>query len=257
MYKYRNITTENLNECFNLQNLIENQATISSRTCFGDKNDSRFIIIKPNFNEFLKLEKYLKGEKLREYRQWKNGNGGFSRIANKQMKHLGNELDKIIDTYGIYCTTDKPTNKHMWKIYADNHTGFCIEFNSDLFEPKEVKYERDIPSLDLTNMIKKYFNISELDDTYGMELHEKLFIKSEKWIDENEYRYVMSGHIKNSNRLLKKYKPENVNAIIFGHNMRTDVKQYIIERTNFNFSQAIFTDNNLDIVKFDKKKHLK
>ncbi|MCT7574345.1 DUF2971 domain-containing protein [Aliarcobacter butzleri] len=258
LYKYRDITNDDYSKCYNIKNLIENKAAISSRTKFKDENDSKFNFIKPKLKELKLLRKKIPRKKLEEFNTLKN-EYGFTKQGMKLFKELEDVFNKVIDGYGIYCLAGDSENNHLWENYAKNHTGFCIKFEKEKlgndFEVYPINYQDCLAELNLIKIIKLRFGLKEEEDL-GKEIHKKLFIKLEEFREEKEYRYIMSGKLEKKDIFLKSYPKEAVSEIIFGHNMDNKIKQYIIDNTNFKYSQAIKNGNKFKIVPFDKKIHL-
>jgi len=269
LYKYRSITKKNLSECFNLNNLINNIAIFSSRKRFNDIFDSKIHINMPTFEEFKKLETYLKGKELQEYRKWKK-NGSFSKEGNVKLVQLEKAFYKTIDSYPIYCLSGNCQSNLMWSHYADSHRGFCIEFNFETIPTQKIIYESSIPTIDILPMIRLYFKIGEKKEYYeeiykqfGEEIHKKLHIKLNDWVYEDEYRIIFSCNdvqkdIFYSEEIYRhKYNKNDVNGIIFGCRMTKSAKKYILDNTEFsNYYQALERKEKIDIVTFNSNNHM-
>ena len=260
LYKYRDIQQNNLSECFNIRNLIDNKATISSRRCFNDPNDSKINFKKPTLKEYKLSKKQIHRKKLNEYINLKN-ESGFTKEAMKLFEILEIEFNKLIDEFGIYCLTDKGTDPFMWREYADNHRGFCIKFNKENFGENfgiyPITYNNKLPELNLKEILKLHFDVQINDDTFGKEIHSKLMIKLDEYRPENEYKYIMSGKLQGQDRIHKTYPKEVVDEVIFGWKMPIEAKKYIMEFTDFKYSQIIKCNDEFIIVPFDEKEHLK
>lgn len=255
LYKYRDVTNVDLDKCYNLQNLINNQATISSRKLFNDPYDSRVYFEKPTLDEFKQLRKQLKGEDLRRYKLCLNTTG-FTKYANTLFEELEETFNSMIDKYGIYCLTKNSTNDAMWAHYTKNHEGFCIKFKAEPFEIEKVEYADNIHRVKLFSLLKAKFKRT-ISDEETREIVKGLLTKKRYWEYEQEYRFTMSGKLVGTDFILKPYLKDSVEAVIFGYKMKSEVKRYIIEKTDFTFLQAVLGKKEIEIVNFDEKKHLK
>ena len=90
---------------------------------------------------------------------------------------------------GVCCFSEKRDNILMWAHYAEQHTGFCLEFDidNDFFRPItsaiKVKYDAILPEL----------NVMQLPNDPSGELGMKLVTKAEDWKYEQEWRIVKKG----------------------------------------------------------------
>ena len=86
-------------------------------------------------------------------------------------------LDPLLQRFRIYALSKRWNNPHLWKRYAGNHTGYCLEFRNE--EPFgqifEVRY--DDVALDITG--------PERSQPYF------LFYKTKLWKIEEEVRMIM------------------------------------------------------------------
>jgi len=253
LYKYRDITNHDIEKCFNIQNLVENKATISSRTKFDDPDDSKFNYIRRNFKYYKFLKTQIPRKRLNEFKKLKNENG-FTKEASILFQKLEKMLSGMIDNYGIYCLTGKGTDEFMWNKYANEHKGFCIKFRKEMFGENfgvyPMKYAEQVPKLNLYDTFKIYFDVKFNEINLGKEIYDKLFMKLTKYKLENEYRYIMSGNLDKKGYILKPYPKEAVEEVIFGHNMDIEVKKYIMKHTDFKCSQIVKDSENLKIVPF-------
>lgn len=116
-----------------------------------------------------------------------------SEAADKAEKSINDFIqklsDKLIDTFQIGCLSTDLKNRLMWSHYADNHRGFCIEYDfsemPDDMLPLPVVYSQE--------RIKfpwgAYFNndIVALNLSLSMEL----LTKDEVWEYEKEWRILL------------------------------------------------------------------
>ena len=87
--------------------------------------------------------------------------------------------EAISKQYRVYCLSEIANNQLMWAHYAKSHTGICLEFDATVapFTTKtgitKVQYHKYYPSFDVA--------------TGG---HKALFIKSDAWAYECEWRLI-------------------------------------------------------------------
>lgn len=124
----------------------------------------------------------------------------------------------------VFCMTEKKDNILMWAHYADQHTGFCLEFENDnpfFSRVRPVIYRRCLPKEDLV----KFLMSSSINP-----LPLYLVTKAEDWAYEKEWRLAEPGTQPGQ----RKYPPESLMGVIFG--CRTDdknreqIKQWCRER---------------------------
>lgn len=101
-------------------------------------------------------------------------------------KKTADLINMAIDAACVGCLTTDPADRLMWSHYADDHKGFCIEydFNSlkKYFVPYPVVYSETRPLLDdfypvTKETIRKHTMIS-------------ILTKDKKWEYENEWRVI-------------------------------------------------------------------
>ena len=84
--------------------------------------------------------------------------------------------------HGVACFSEVGDSLLMWSHYAQGHRGFCLEFETSLWQfsmAEQVRYARDIPS------------VSALDDGFfgkGEHFVEMLTMKASCWAYEREWR---------------------------------------------------------------------
>ena len=186
---------------YSLNILISNILFISHPSNFNDPFDSSELLVKP-------------------YRKFCDSIG---------LKHI----DEIFEKQGICCFTksDKPDNKHFWSLYAENYSGFVLEFDEDELNSKyaplhlEKVHYFDNP-MNLDNC-KNTFSTNQSDRIYTVEecieeftnpecnpepldrLFQYLHLYKEKkvWGNENEYRMII-GNSSRSTAINQKIHPQ-------------------------------------------------
>jgi len=123
------------------------------------------------------------------------------------MEEMLNTMKKTY--HGITCFSNSDTNEYMWKKFANNHSGFCLCFETkldlDFFkELYPVNYENELPVIDfMNNDLPKQMEIYTLT-------------KRNKYIPENEIRLLKHK------QGLHKYKSESLIGITIGKNFSND-----------------------------------
>lgn len=132
------------------------------------------------------------------------------------LKDMQEELiQKVEREIGLYCLSEVPDSILMWSHYANNHKGYCLEFDATENTPfgtaEKVIYENEYP-------IYEHFNTS------SEKLDELLFFTKYKgWEYEKERRLI---DIKNGSGW-RTYPSELLKGVIFGVRMPDDDKAKI------------------------------
>lgn len=179
-------------------------------------------------------EQYAKKIALKMRKQfdidYKNTLAIVSQIANLQkevnyeeysrgeiMNGLWEQVKAKIRSLGVLSLSEIPDHPLLWSHYADQHRGFCIEFerikNNKLGDPKStfpVRYSNKYPHIAMDELFFHNSSDSALDHTF---IGSILLTKSEFWSYESEWRMIGVG-----NNILTHY-PGKVLAIIFGLRM--------------------------------------
>ena len=92
------------------------------------------------------------------------------------LDRMAQSLYPQLETLHIYSLSKRPNNQYLWKLYAEEHTGYCLEFlNQQSLQPAfEVRYSN--VALDITN-----------SDQYRPFF---LFYKKRAWSKEEEGRII-------------------------------------------------------------------
>ncbi|WP_431026169.1 DUF2971 domain-containing protein [Halomonas sp. H5] len=128
------------------------------------------------------------------------------RVGNEVHRKEVEELmhKKQNDIFAILSLSEDPENILMWSHYADNHTGFCVEFNTSygrvpFGSAREVQYHKHFPVLN-------WWEDSIFDIYKSM-----VFNKSDGWSYEKEWR-VFDGYGKG----VRKFRAKAVSGIYMG-----------------------------------------
>lgn len=130
---------------------------------------------------------------------------GFLEDIQKVSSHLR-------DTMLVYCMTERFDNHNLWETYANNYSGFCIEYCFDNFEEKDFDvyknltyllpmiYKKNIPHFDIVPFIDIAMRKSILHED-GLEqnsnllvaLNMQVFYKNKDYESEHEWRFSIEN----------------------------------------------------------------
>jgi hypothetical protein len=153
LYKYRPISSkDNLINCCHIRALFECYAMLNSRKKFKnkDENDSVIELLQPSKNSLVRLAKDCP-------EMYKPRLNSWIQITSegKPIVEIEKMFNDMVDRYAIYCFSATGTNNKMWEEYAENHTGFCIEFiKNDFFQGNAVIYDKEIPSVTMLPLLQ-------------------------------------------------------------------------------------------------------
>lgn len=187
-YKYRSIEdTNNLQDDYVIDALLNNQAIFSSRTNFNDLFDSKIELVRPTPRQI----KELSGSVEKADKTFlKNciDKGSFSNLGLEQIENIENSFNKLIDSYAFLSASKNPKSNLMWSHYANSHKGFCIEFKSNFLKADKVSYQSTIPKLNMIDMLRLKFKLINGEEL-GQHIWQSLRTKLNEWEYEDEYRF--------------------------------------------------------------------
>jgi len=177
---------------------------------------------------------------------------------------LNEALQMWIGQRGIFSLSKTPTDALLWAHYADGHKGLCLGFDPEKMglagKPRmgsveyvpAPRYTELFLSLveEIGEFVKPWEEKHSFPDEVGDQFYthqisristETLFVKSEKWKYEEEFRIV-------SNRsYFYSYSPEGLREIIFGSKARAaDIRQV----------RKIIADPDWEHVKLKRVRHV-
>lgn len=130
------------------------------------------------------------------------------------------------DSISVFCLSKSPVDQIMWAHYANNHTGYVLEYEFNLKDearsnrwlfPLPVIYQNDRPcSSDYRDPLEYYL------------------IKSEAWKHEQEHRIIRPNLTNHAESI----QPKQLKSIIFGIRTDDDLKRTIENEV------SIFNQNN-------------
>lgn len=103
------------------------------------------------------------------------------------------DLHAILAGCGVLCLTDSHSQAHMWAHYANNHQGFCFEFDAScgLFVLAQV-----------VRYVESYPIINRLRDSREVMLEKAMYTKHQSWAHEREWRVVARPHNERAKTIL-------------------------------------------------------
>lgn len=212
LYKYKSL--EGGSRGHVEQALLEGQIYFSSPDKFNDPFDSRVQLVFPkapeNYREYLLglLNKFrpnlspdeqetLVGKILEEKRPESN--------PDLQRAIVG-DLQRHVDSLGVYCLCEHPDDILMWSHYAGGHAGVCLQFENcvglvDVPKgvPLDVSYSEERPIIEILN------------DSSRSQAVATLLTKASPWSHEGEWRIVNEGGAG-----VHQFAPEFLSGVIFG-----------------------------------------
>ncbi len=142
--------------------------------------------------------------------------GNDKAILKETVKKSG---ETFRERFGICCFTEKRDNILMWAHYAKDHTGLCLEFdtNNKFFEPRilKVSYKVIWPEL----------NVLRLDSYPEGEMANKLLIKANDWLYEKEWRIVDY----NIDKRIQNFPEESLSGVILGCRISQENKENLFK----------------------------
>jgi hypothetical protein len=225
LYKYQSY---NMNSVASLINKVSWAAKPST---FNDPFDCAISLV-PEIDQEAMFELILQEatangvegfskEKIEGFKQHFEG-GGFDSLINSEHEEMSEKLaDRfadLIQDIGVVSLSEVSDHILMWSHYANQHRGFCVEFergDSNLLGGKStlpVRYTDKLPVFSLQAVVK---SAPEKRKHY---VHSLVLSKALEWSYEREWRYLNSQGNCTVNLEI------NVSSIIFGARMSDDHK---------------------------------
>lgn len=131
----------------------------------------------------------------------------------RSLKLMSKYLNSYLNRHKIYSLCKRWNNMSMWAKYANNATGYCLEFkNSGLFSRAyDVHYSDEDITQDFTDLSKvnSYF----------------FFCKKSEWSNEEEVRIVTPSSVPNP----ISFDPTLLSRVILGYKISAEDKSQIIQ----------------------------
>lgn len=139
-------------------------------------------------------------------------------------------MDKLKDAVRVVCLSEEYDSMLMWSHYAQNHTGYCIEYD---FEESDIYYKHLYP----ITYAKDRYVISKKDVQNGSKdlIYKTTCRKSDVWAYEKEWRIVIANISEmmrqRADCLNEKYVLDlksNIKAFYMGAKTPEDFKEAIV-----------------------------
>lgn len=140
-------------------------------------------------------------------------------VMKLQKKHIFDFLER----FGVLSLTEIPDHNFMWFMYANNFTGFCIGFNSNIMFQYlggggPVTYYDTLPII-----------YPSPKHSFEIQHQIQIFSKLREWEFEHEYRTHIFSHSQMSLEDRKRVlPPEAYKEIILGKNMPDKIKEDLL-----------------------------
>lgn len=246
-YFYKHITVDANNYVFGI--FDNNELKYNYAVNFNDPYDtaSRFNL---NLDNIPKnhIESTL-GEKISD-EEWPAIKEAFTLHLGEVKKTIKPQFDKIISDAQkktpITCFNAHPLSILMWSHYAQNHSGFMLEFKipkdySSKLMLLPIEYSNELPEIDLD--FEKIQRISESDDINFDFVKKLLLHKAKCWSYEKEYRAFGENDLSKNNPLLIKFDPHLLSSVVIGTKFKETGKFDLLTQKLSDFNNR----NNLNV----------
>lgn len=202
---------------YTLSELDEGYIWFSARDSLNDPLDSN--------PEFVKLSSNLEEQKLlydtiadslldSRTKRYFDENMDAKRL----MEFAQTKVKPFINSFGIACFTMYPMNEKLWEIYASNHSGLSLHFDTSI---DKIFFHNVLPIYYVPEIHPREYNpISEPNHIVDL-----FYKKTEDWSYEKELRLLKdrTGRIP--------FKRESLQDIIIGSHAKKDFIDQVIEIT--------------------------
>lgn len=281
LFRYRSFNTEIINVYSNVhQKLIgiekwkleafEGVVYPSSPLYFNDPYDCEFCIHPDALLEILDRQTYikileeqfrLKPKEKKKILNTKNIGSTIQQIlrnhgvklqkslVNVLQDKLNSSMSEVKDSVRVVCLSEVYDSILMWSHYAQNHTGFCIEYD---FAENNMFYKRLYPVKYTTDR----YAISKADMSHSNTrwIYKTICSKSDVWSYEKEWRIVTANFEKMGLKNLEgKYVFDlktNIKAFYLGAKIAEKFKEEIIKfgkNNNIHVYQMILSPNSYEL----------
>lgn len=168
------------------------------------------------------FEKVYSTKMLEEY-------DGTEQIVTDFFIPFQKDIDEYFKKVGILSLCKENTNLVMWSHYADNHKGYCVEYNLNSNIINQLNFENE----DEVFLMKVEYEDTPLD-FLSLPSNFQFYLrrKSKLWEYENEFRYI------SSKKGLHKIPSDAIKALYLGASINEIVKQTIVK---------LCTDKKIDL----------
>jgi len=184
------------------------------------------------------FEKVYSTKMLEEY-------DGTEQIVTDFFIPFQKDIDEYFNKVGILSLCKENTNLVMWSHYADNHKGYCVEYNLNSNIINQLNFENE----DEVFLMKVEYEDTPLD-FLSLPSNFQFYLrrKSKLWEYESEVRYI------SSKKGIHKIPSDSIKAIYLGANINQIVKETIFKlctEKKINLYQSTLLKNSYAL-KFEK-----
>ena len=174
-------------------------------------------------------------------------------LKNILQNGLNNCMNEIKDSIRVVCLSEVYNSMLMWSHYAQNHKGFCIEYE---FDESNTFYKHLHPII----YTKERYTTSKRDmsNTNGKWIYKTICRKSDVWSYEKEWRIVtvnfnkvMPDKLKYPNGKYDLDLKENIKAFYLGAKIEKKYKEEIIwfaKQNNVEVYQMNLSPDSYDLI---------
>ena len=170
---------------------------------------------------------------------------GTEEIVTNFFIPLREHINEYFEKVGILSLCGRNTNLVMWSHYADNHKGYCIEYNLNLDEMNSLNFETE----DEVFLFEVEYDNSPID-FLSLPSNFQFYLrrKNKLWEYENEFRFI------SSKQRLHNIPKNSIKAIYLGANVNNIVKNTFLnlcKEKNIKLYQTYLSNNSYEL-KFKK-----
>ena len=281
LYRYRSFNTERITGSSGIDQSViniekwkfeafEGLVYPSSPLYFNDPYDCEFCIHPDALLEILDRQTYIKileeqfRLKPKEKKKILNAKNIGSTIQQILCNHgvkfkkslvnvlqdkLNSSMSEVKDSVRVVCLSEVKDSMLMWSHYAQNHTGFCIEYEfetNDKFDIflHQVEYTKD----------RYIVSKSDISNKKSDWIYKTTCCKSDAWSYEKEWRIVTANFeemvLKNLEGKYVFDLKTNIKAFYLGAKIAENFKKEIIEfgqKNNIHVYQMVLSPNTYDL----------
>ena len=231
IYKYRSFDKNN----YAINNLIHDNVWLSPPNKFNDPYDSLAsvdvdLIIDKVHLKAIKNLIFLYGmtnEEIAAMNTLPSVQKQIKETKESGSKDLKGVLDSLRNSLNVCSFTENKDNLVMWSHYANNHSGFCIEYDLSKIERENKLIEYLLPVIYTENIFEMTENLSRQlkGKSVGNIMLLSPLYKYKDWSYEKEWRLVLTD----LKKTIDEFNMPKPKAIYLGTKISEDNKKNIIQ----------------------------
>lgn len=244
IYKYFNINKSEEGLIYSLDALIHNYVYASPPSMFNDPFDcavqAELDLTPIVLTNYYQSRGVLQEEIEDRLSYYFNDTGHLTEAGYVEQDSFKKQISSMNQDLGVTCFSRQPYNPLMWAHYANNHNGFCLEFDiGGPFKSKqieggkglhiwgEVEYAKsgDLPKVALSDFLNGTLITLNL-----------ILQKGGRWKYEEERRLIISASDVEDRKVI--YAPELLTGIYYGINIDTALKAELKAILDSKYSHA-------------------